>query len=156
MVPSGAASPRDHFEENRIQCHIMPKKIVLALLITSATVILPLLAEGQESIPEPTQRTNVPYRLFRTQNIYTLLKLDTRTGLLWQVQWGTDAGFRWVAAINPKPLWDGKENGRFTLCPTLNIYTFVLIDQQDGRQWQVQWGKDKDHRLIIPILTEAE
>lgn len=136
----------------------MLKKVMLLLMVAGGTLafVSPVLAQGQENIPEPTQRTDVPYRLFRTQNIYTFLKLDTRTGLVWQVQWGSDAGYRWVAAINVKPLGDSKENGRFTLCPTSNIYTFILVDQFDGRHWQVQWGKDKDHRFIAPIVSEVE
>lgn len=103
-------------------------------------------AQNNVSIPEPTQNTDVPYRLFRTQNVYTLLKLDTRTGQIWQLQWGEKAS---VIPINSKTLGEGTA-GRFTLYPTPNIYMFVLLDQQDGRQWQVQWG-DKDHRFIEKI-----
>jgi hypothetical protein len=129
----------------------MLKKLLLTLAIV-CTASPSVFAE--DNIPEPTQRTDVPYRLFRTQNIYTFLKLDTRTGLIWQVQWGTESGYRWVAAINLAPLAGGKENGRFTLYPTSNIYNFVLLDQLDGRQWQVQWGKDKDQRFTVPIVAE--
>lgn len=136
----------------------MLKQIILLLVTVAGTfaVVSPVAAQSQGSIPEPTQRTDVPFRLFKTQNIYTFLKLDTRTGLVWQVQWGEEAGYRWVAAINLKPLADGKENGRFTLCPSSNIYTFVLLDQLNGRVWQVQWGTDKDHRFLVPIGPDLE
>ena len=136
----------------------MLKQVILLFTVAAGTfaVVSPVVAQSQESIPEPTQRTDVPYRLFRTQNIYTFLKLDTRTGLVWQVQWGTDPKYRWVAAINLAQLADSKENGRFTLCPTSNIYTFVLLDQLNGRQWQVQWGNDKGHRFMVPIVSEVE
>lgn len=30
--------------------------------------------------------------------------------------------------------------GRFTLYPTQNVFTFILLDQIDGRMWQVQWS----------------
>lgn len=30
--------------------------------------------------------------------------------------------------------------GRFTLYPTQNRYNFILLDQTDGRTWQVQWS----------------
>jgi hypothetical protein len=88
--------------------------------------------------------------MFRSQNIYTLLKLDTRSGQVWQVQWGTEDGYRWVQPINLKPLADGGKVGLFTLYPTQNIYTFILLDQDDGRTWQVQWGKEGE-RFIVPI-----
>lgn len=120
------------------------------LLVVPALILLMVPAFGQETIPEPTQRTDAPYRMFRAQNVYTLLKLDTRTGLIWQVQWGVDEGYRWVQALNTKSLAESGRAGRFTLCPTLNIYTFILLDQEDGRAWQVQWGKEKE-RFIVPI-----
>jgi hypothetical protein len=101
------------------------------------------------TIPEPTQKTDVPYRIFRTQNTYTLLKLDTRTGQVWQVQWGNET-HRFVTSISPKVLAAGGKAGRFTLCPTMNIYTFILLDQEDGRAWQVQWGAE-NKRFIQPI-----
>ena len=30
--------------------------------------------------------------------------------------------------------------GRFTLYPTQNKFNFILLDQTDGRTWQVQWS----------------
>lgn len=116
---------------------------VAALLLLAA----PMFAQG--TIPEPTQRPDAPYRIFRSQNIYTFLKLDTRTGQVWQMQWG-ETGYRWVEPINTKPLAESGKAGRFTLYPTLNIYTFILLDQEDGRTWQIQWGKDNE-RFITPI-----
>lgn len=122
------------------------KRIPL-LLIALLLFAIPLLA--QETIPEPTQRTDAPYRMFRSQNIHVLLKLDTRTGQVWQIQWGGDKD-RFTQSINVKALAEGGRAGRFTLCPTLNIYTFVMIDQEDGRTWQVQWGED-GKRFIVAI-----
>ena len=82
---------------------------------------LPSLAE--DSVPEPTQRADAPYRLFRSKNIYTFLKLDTRTGQVWQLQWSTEPKERFIRPINSTPLADGKESSRFTLYPTQNVYT---------------------------------
>ena len=116
------------------------------------TVVLLLLAPLAlaEVFPlEPTQNPDAPYRLLNTQNMYTLLKLDTRNGRIWQVQWG-DEDYRYVEPINPKALVSGGTPGRFTLHPTSNIYTFILLDQKTGNAWQVQWGK-KANRLIIHI-----
>lgn len=109
---------------------------------------------GDDAVPEPTQNADATYRLFRTKNIYTMLKLDTRTGQIWQLQWG-DADDRFVVPINRDFLAPAKPGtvlrpGRFTLVPTSNIYTFVLIDQEDGRTWQIQWGAEKE-RFIVAI-----
>ena len=48
---------------------------------------------------------------------------------------------------------DNAQNGRFTLYPTNNIYNFILLDQIDGRVWQVQWSIEKDKRLVFPIYS---
>ena len=108
---------------------------------------------AQDNIPEPTQRTDTPFRIFRTQNIYTLLKLDTRTGQVWQVQWGNESGLSWTQPINKKILVEGAKlvAGRFTLCPTTNIYTFILLDQEDGRTWRLQWSLKDENRFLEPI-----
>ena len=119
------------------------------LLVAIALCMSASLALAQEPPPEPTQNPNVPYRLFSTKNIYTFLKLDTREGQLWQVQWG-DKDHRFTDVINSKALVSGGRVGRFSLYPTNNIYTFILLDQDTGDAWQVQWGKPED-RFIVPI-----
>ncbi len=127
----------------------MTRPLLLGLLaiVLSCAQALP----ADDAVPEPTQRTDAPFRLFRTQNIFNFLKLDTRTGQVWQLQWSAEADQRFVNAINLKSLADGKKAGRFTLYPSSNIFTFLLLDQEDGRQWQIQWGLDPDKRLIFQI-----
>jgi hypothetical protein len=46
---------------------------------------------------------------------------------------------------------DEEVNGRFKLEPTQNIYNFILLDQIDGRVWQVQWSFKANERFVIPI-----
>jgi hypothetical protein len=128
----------------------MYRAILLALCLSS----VPVVAQNDTPLPEPTQNPNATFRVFRTQNIFTLLKLDTRTGQVWQLQWSLDENNRFVVPINqiallPKKVADYK-SGRFTLSPTPNIHTFVLLDTEDGRTWQIQWG-DETHRTIVPI-----
>lgn len=94
------------------------------------------------------------FKLFPTQNIWTFLKLDTQTGQIWQVQYSiNDDSIRFEYYLNPVPLVtdDKKVNGRFELCPTQNIYNFILIDQINGKVWQVQWSLDEEDRLVVPI-----
>jgi hypothetical protein len=122
------------------------------ILLIVSLLTIPLFAQDQEIVPEPTQRTDAPFRLFRTQNIYTLLKLDTRTGEIWQVQWGK---YSIIVPINRAKLADGRRAGRFTLYATQNIYAFILLDQEDGRQWFVQWSADADKRFIEQIMEAS-
>ncbi len=109
---------------------------------------------AQNVIQEPSQSTTAPYRLFKTNNIWTFLKLDTTTGKIWQIQFDVNGNNRGSVVLNSQDLTNGKEKkpGRFTLYPTSNIFTFILVDQINGRTWQVQWSVEKENRLVIPIL----
>ena len=53
--------------------------------------MFPAFCFGQIDVPIQNTSTdsNVRYRLFATKNIYNFIKLDTRNGLMWQVQWST-------------------------------------------------------------------
>ncbi len=119
------------------------------LVATVAMLVFASLAWAQEVRLEPTQNPDAPFRLFSTLNIYTFIKLDTRTGLIWQVQWG-DEEHTFTDPINVTPLASDGAPGRFTLYPTTNIYTFMLLDQATGDAWHVQWGKPQD-RFIAHI-----
>jgi hypothetical protein len=120
-----------------------------AFLVALTLCMFTSLALAQEPASEPTQDPNVPFRLFSTKNIYTFLRLDTRDGRLWQVQWG-DKDHRFNDVLNSTALVSGGRLGRFTLYPTSNIYTFILLDQETGDAWQIQWGKPDD-RFIVYI-----
>ena len=59
-----------------------------AVVVFTALLLFASLVSAQEAQLEPTQNPDAIFRLFNTRNIYTLLKLDTRDGRIWQVQWG--------------------------------------------------------------------
>ncbi len=130
------------------------KKTLIALLL----VLLATVSFAQNTMEAPIQTistdNNVVYRLFSTLNMYTFIKLDTRNGRMWQVQWSTKGGeYRFESSLSGISRVDKAEekNGRFFLYPTPNMYNFILLDQIDGRTWQVQWGKE-DERAVIPIF----
>lgn len=98
--------------------------------------------------------TNVKYRLFKTQNNYIFIKLDTSNGTMKLVQFSTsDSGNIMQANLNDVELATGEDskNGRFYLYPTDNFFNFILLDQIDGRVWQVQWSFETENRGIIRI-----
>ena len=120
------------------------------LVVTMTLLLCASLALANDLPSEPTQNPDVPYRLFNTKNIFNLLKLDTRDGRLWQVQWG-DRGHRFIVPLNLVPLASDGKAGRFTLCPTPNLYTFILLDQETGDAWYVQWSEKADTRFVVHI-----
>lgn len=129
------------------------RKLFFLSLITMITIS----ALSQSTIDVPIQNIStdsaVVYRLFSTRNMYTFIKLNTRNGQMWQVQWsvkGSEYRFETSLSDIPRVNKDEEKNGRFFLYPTTNIYNFILLDQIDGRAWQVQWGKE-DERAVIRI-----
>lgn len=129
------------------------KKITIFLLLS----LVSFEAFAQSTYEAPIQNIStdsaVVYRLFSTRNMFTFIKLNTRNGQMWQIQWSNESSsyrFETVLSDIPRVTKDEEKNGRFFLYPTTNIYNFILLDQLDGRTWQVQWGKEKE-RMVLRI-----
>ena len=88
------------------------------------------------------------FKLYPTENIYTLLKLDTATGKIDQLQWSLDSDKEGSFTINNDDLSLGSGSGTFELYPTKNMYQFILLDKVTGRQWHIQWGMESSERWI--------
>lgn len=132
----------------------MKKFKVLFILLLAATNLV-----AQEQLKKDTQNNNAEskqeyihstYQLFPTHNMYTFIKLDTRNGQMWQVQWSTESKSRFETILSDFSLVNKEQemNGRFFLYSTTNIYNFILLDKVDGRTWQVQWGSEKERAVL--------
>ena len=93
------------------------------------------------------------YKLYQTENIYTLLQFDTKTGMIEQVQWTLDSDNEGSVSINSDDLTYGLGygSGSFELYPTKNMYQFILINKTTGQKWHVQWGMESSKRWIRRI-----
>ena len=69
------------------------------------------------------------HKLYQTENIYTFLQLDTKTGQIKQVQWSLDSDKEGSVTINDDDLsyGYGYGSGSFELYPTKNMYQFILL-----------------------------
>lgn len=124
--------------------------IILMFLFLSA----PSSAQSTSDVPVQSISTDssVVFRLFATKNIYTFIKLNTRNGQMWQVQWSLKSSqFETILSDISRVDKDKERNGRFFLYPTTNIYNFILLDQIDGRAWQVQWSIESNERMVVRI-----
>jgi hypothetical protein len=102
---------------------------------------------------------NSIYQLFPTKNYWTFIKLDTRNGKMWQVQFSVaDDKNTGELILNSLSLVDKEEdiNGRFTLYPTENMYNFLLLDQISGIVVQVQWSLDAKKRGLVSVIKPIE
>ena len=90
------------------------------------------------------------YKMYKTENIYNLLKLDTATGRVWLVQYRLGSTESMTVAVdNTSLLWDDEiaRAGRFELYETNNMYQYILLDTETGRTWQVQWDTEPKNRF---------
>ena len=91
------------------------------------------------------------YKMYQTDNIYNLLKLDTATGKIDQVQWSLDSDNEGSVTINSESLTIYPRPGLFELYPTKNMYQFILLNKDNGWMWHVQWGLEYSKRWIRRI-----
>lgn len=94
------------------------------------------------------------YKLYPTPNTYNFIQLDTKTGIIYRVQWNLDSDKRLLKVVNPNRLiseYDEQVNGRFEVVLTENLYNFILLDKINGRVWQCQWNFDVNKNWIERI-----
>ncbi len=125
-------------------------------LLTLVLVLFSTISVAQTTSQPPVQNistdSTVVYRLFSTRNMYTFIKLNTRNGHMWQIQWSMKSDqFETPLSIVTLVAKENEKNGRFFLYPTTNFYNFILMDQIDGRVWQVQWSTEVKDRMVLPI-----
>ena len=149
-------------------------------------LLFPILVFGQDTIPaiplQPLIKTDsiavatpvkpvihlehTPrYKLYKTDNMYTFLKLDTATGQINQMQYSVGEDLQGEVVLQWRNLctsdmsdedflkidWENTPfpNNRYILKPTENMYNFILLDQTDGRMWQIQWSMEAENRGIV-------
>ena len=131
-------------------------KKILLLVFASSMLCVSCNKNGKEPADSPMKEIvdNLRYQLFPTENIWTFLKLDTSNGKICQVQYSVNNDYRGEVVLNSQAFVEGDaaKNGRFTLYPTKNMFNFILLDQKDGRIWQVQWSMEEGNRMVIPIM----
>ena len=95
------------------------------------------------------------YKMYPTENIWTFLKLDTRTGKVWQVQYSVNSDTHGQVIVSDTDLTLGTNDkaGRFELYPTQNMYNFLLLDKSTGMVAQIQWSMNADNRGLIKIIS---
>jgi len=134
------------------------KKIMISLMLVFITLTSYSQNQANDTIKssienKQIEKTTLVYKLYPTTNIWTFIKLNTRNGKLWQVQYNTDdeKRFETILSLTSRVTPENESNERFMLYPTQNMYNFILLDQIDGRMWQVQWSIDHNNRLVLPI-----
>jgi hypothetical protein len=133
---------------------LIPVFLALFLLTTSTTSGQNLQTNTNLDKVKQSQIFDKNYQLSPTQNQWTFIKLDTRNGKMWQVQWGFSEKDRMESTLNGVSLvLESEESvGRFKLYNTNNMWNFILLDQLMGQTYQVQWSFTPSERFVKPIF----
>ena len=88
------------------------------------------------------------FEIFQTENIHNKLRLNTLTGEIYQLQ---SDGQKFIVQ---KPI--SKPNGeRYSLHKTENMWTYILLDEVQGKLWQCQYSiKGDDYRFCKVINSK--
>ncbi len=87
------------------------------------------------------------FKLYETRNIHNQLRLNTKTGEVFQIQ---DDGLKFMvkSAITP----ENEISNRYLLQKTENIWNFILLDSFSGKIWQCQFSGSKAEEILsVPI-----
>lgn len=122
------------------------RKILLSFLFVITLVGCTHVSAQQDTTPI--------WKLYPTKNIWTFIKLNTSNGIMQIIQYSVDEdSSNMEVSLNDIPLVQAEEvkKGRFELYPTQNMYNFILLDQINGKSYQVQWSVEEKYRFVIPI-----
>ena len=108
--------------------------------------------------------TPAKFRLYPTANRYTYLRLNTTNGFIDIVQYSTtEERERMIYPLSVYPVVMDFFNlglantlDRFTIYPTQNVWTFLLLDQVEGNTYQVQWSQDSTMRGVEEIRKKIK
>lgn len=121
------------------------KRIFLCLLMSLTAVL------GFSNILDDSEQSQ-RFELYPTQNSFNFLKLDKKTGKIYQVQWSLEGEKEFSITLNGIDLSQFSTDGNcFKLYPTKNMWQFILLDGASGRAWHVQWGFEGKNRWIKRI-----
>ncbi len=121
------------------------KRIFLCLLMSLTAVL------GFSNILDDSEQSQ-RFELYPTQNTFNFLKLDKKTGKIYQVQWNLEGEKEFSITLNGIDLSQFSTDGNcFKLYPTKNMWQFILLDGASGRAWHVQWGFEEKNRWIKRI-----
>ena len=125
------------------------KKLLLLICVL-------ILAGCNVKVNDTNNSVHPRFELYKTQNMFTSLLLDSRTGRLWQVQYSLDKkNFEGAISLSSEMHADENgSNGRFVLSSTPNIWTFLLTDTVTGAIWHCQFSlQEKQFHGCFPLAS---
>ena len=91
------------------------------------------------------------YKLYQTDNINNQLRLNTKTGEVYQIQ---NDGQKFLVHAEVTPT-NEKEN-RYMLEKTKNMWTYILLDKFTGKLWQCQYSVEGTQYISSWVINPSE
>ena len=137
----------------------MKKYVIIAIIIllkmNSYSQIQP--EKSKDDLYQIQENYIRTYRIYPTENMWYFIKLNTRTGEMWQIEFDQNITKQLETPLNSLALVkEHKEiDNRFTLYPTQNMWTFLLLDQLDGKIWQLNWDTKPKKSEIVSLNNSS-
>jgi hypothetical protein len=88
------------------------------------------------------------YKFYQTENIHNQLRLNSRTGEIYQIQ---SDGQRFLVQKEITP--ENLKNNRYQLEKTENMWTYILLDNFSGKLWQCQYSVQGDEYRNVWVIN---
>lgn len=83
------------------------------------------------------------YKFYQTDNIHNQLRLNVKNGEVYQIQ---DDGQKFL--VHMANISEIKNDDRYELYKTKNIWTYILLDKCSGKLWQCQYSVQGIENII--------
>jgi hypothetical protein len=88
------------------------------------------------------------YKLYQTDNIHNQLRLNTKTGEVYQMQ---DDGQTFL--VHPATTPNNEKTNRYELFKTRNMWTYILLDTFSGKLWQCQYSTKGTEYILSVVIN---
>jgi hypothetical protein len=114
----------------------------LCLLLTQSFALKPLIIQSIENSVDQDSSVAKPSRdtIYRTENIWNSLLLDTKTGAVKQISSNPPLS---IEIVPPRVNENLSVEGRYKLYKTQNMWNFLLLDIYKGKVYQVQFSTEE-------------
>ncbi|WP_051907735.1 hypothetical protein [Flavimarina sp. Hel_I_48] len=128
--------------------------IIAAILLMELSLFAQVkIEETQNDLSQAEDGYIRTFKIFPTSNMWYFIKMNTRTGQMWQIEFDQNESNQLQTPLNSLSLVENQEevDNRFTLYPTQNTWTFLLLDQINGKIWQMNWDQKPEKTYVKPL-----
>jgi hypothetical protein len=133
----------------------MKNHVILALTIFLNMYLFAQdnIEKNQQCLLELNDNYIKTYKVIPTTYLDYMIKLNTRTGQMWQIKFDQKKTHQLETPLSMLSLAESESSidNRFTLIPTTNENHFFLLDQINGKIWQVNWDTRSKKNKISPL-----